>query len=83
VLTRYPKNVVGVVVVPSNSGFSVGAIQRARTSKFNIILTDDENVCSNIVQFVNEHQMKDINFNFIFLFFFIFNTFLLSLLLIK
>jgi hypothetical protein len=84
VLSRCPIDTIGVVVVPFGSGFSLGAIKRARTSNYNIILTDENNLCLDINLFLNNYQTKDVNnYNLIYLFFFIFNTFLLSLLLMK
>ena len=83
VLMRCPKNSVGIIIVPSQSGFSFEMIRQAKSSKYNIILTDEINIFLDIIQIKINYEKPSFNFNLIFLFLLIFNTFLLSLILIK
>jgi hypothetical protein len=48
VMTRCVDNSIGILVVPSVNGFSFEAKKRSRTSKYKIILTSEEDLCSEI-----------------------------------
>ncbi|CAG8538086.1 12459_t:CDS:2 [Funneliformis mosseae] len=53
-LSRYHKDTIGIIVIPSDDKFTTQARRAARTSEFNIILTDKEKICSDLINFV-EH----------------------------
>ncbi|CAG8436141.1 10658_t:CDS:2 [Funneliformis caledonium] len=43
-LSRYHKDTIGIIVIPSDDKFTTQARRAARTSEFNIILTDKEKI---------------------------------------
>jgi len=51
-LTRYPIGTIGIVVGPDKKFFTSGAIETAGTSKYDIILTDDINICKDIIYLI-------------------------------
>jgi len=59
VLSRYPSDTtIGILVINSKSNFTSETVKRARTSAYNIILTDSSNLYSDLDQFVEERQTK-------------------------
>ncbi|CAI2201141.1 10459_t:CDS:2, partial [Funneliformis geosporum] len=52
VLTRQPIGTIGVVVSPFKNKFSPGALEAVRTSVYDIILTDKDNICKDLIDFV-------------------------------
>ncbi|CAG8786926.1 5677_t:CDS:2, partial [Cetraspora pellucida] len=64
-LSNFPKDTVGIIVIPSKNKFNYGAIERVRTSEHNIILTDRRHLYSDLIQFFENHKIqRPHNFNF-------------------
>ncbi|CAI2178424.1 4097_t:CDS:2, partial [Funneliformis geosporum] len=57
-LSRHHEDTIGVLVTPSNENYTKQARRAAKTSEFNIILTDKENICSDLIDFVELRQKK-------------------------
>ncbi|CAJ0895930.1 12356_t:CDS:2 [Entrophospora sp. SA101] len=53
VLAEYCEYKLGVLIALSTGSFTLKTIEKARKSKYNIILTDIEHIYSDLVQFVN------------------------------
>lgn len=53
VLSELPKETIGIVVANS---FTSGAIRTAQISIHNIILTDEENICEDLLEFVTSRE---------------------------
>ncbi|CAG8637945.1 11384_t:CDS:2 [Gigaspora margarita] len=58
VLSRYRGATIGIIVVPSKDRYTSGTWKRARSSNFNIILTDLDNMCIDLSQFIEERKIK-------------------------
>ncbi|CAG8658466.1 339_t:CDS:2 [Funneliformis caledonium] len=54
VLTRYP-NTIAVIVASSKNNFYPAAIETAKSSVFNIILTDPTSICEDLISIVEIH----------------------------
>ncbi|CAG8503258.1 5028_t:CDS:2, partial [Funneliformis mosseae] len=58
VLSRYHNGTtIGILVVPFKENYTAGTIRRARTSRYNIILTDVRDLYLDLVGFVEERQI--------------------------
>jgi hypothetical protein len=51
-LIRCPIETFGIVAGPSKYKFTSGAIETAGTSRYDIILTDDVNICIDIIHLI-------------------------------
>ncbi|CAG8741787.1 202_t:CDS:2, partial [Funneliformis caledonium] len=61
VLSRYHNDTtIGILVVPFKENYTAGTIRRARTSRYNIILTDVRDLYLDLVWFVEERQIDDL-----------------------
>ncbi|GES90221.1 hypothetical protein RCL_jg13343.t1 [Rhizophagus clarus] len=59
VLTRFDENTtIGILAAPSKEKFTVNTINRAESSKYNIILTDKSYVYLDLIRFVNSRQIR-------------------------
>ncbi|CAG8789805.1 15933_t:CDS:2, partial [Racocetra persica] len=64
-LSNFPNDTIGIIVVPSKNKFNYSAIERVRTSKHNIILTDGRHLYSDLIRFFENHKaQRPLNFNF-------------------
>jgi hypothetical protein len=67
-ITRYPIRTFGIVV---GHKFTSGAIITAETSIYNIILTDDINICVDIIQIAGRLNRFRFSCKYFFIFFLI------------
>ncbi|CAG8488686.1 19779_t:CDS:2 [Gigaspora rosea] len=62
VYIRYPQISFGVFVVAKTGGYTEPARSRARGSPYKILLTDYENICEDVMKFIqNLESSKDLN----------------------
>ena len=52
---------IGVLVAPSKRRYTYGAILRARTSEYNILLTDVTDLYSDLVQLVDQAAARQLS----------------------
>ena len=65
VLTRYPKETIGIIVASDKNKFTNGVIDRARTAVYHdIILTDKDNLHIDLIDYIDNRISSNFNFNF-------------------
>ena len=72
VLSRYDKkSTIALLIARSTNRFTSEAKDRARSSEYNIILTDEQNVYSDLINFIELHPLDNdcSNNNFFFHFY--------------
>ena len=57
-MSRYEGSTIGILVVPSKNLYTSGTKRRARTSNYNVILTDVGDLYIDLDQFVKERKIK-------------------------
>jgi hypothetical protein len=56
-LSKYPENTIGVFVVPSKTdNYARRAIEEANNSRYKILLTDQNNICREIENYLKNHE---------------------------
>ncbi|RIB02680.1 hypothetical protein C2G38_856160 [Gigaspora rosea] len=64
-LSNFPKDTIGILVASSKNKFNYSAIERVRTSEYNIILTDKKHLCPDLIQFsTNRRSQTPLNLDF-------------------
>ncbi|RHZ86135.1 hypothetical protein Glove_54g30 [Diversispora epigaea] len=59
VLSRYGRTeTIGVLVAPSINNFTLNAVDRVKSSEFNIILTDKSNMEPDLIRFIENRHVK-------------------------